>query len=278
MVRVGGWDGREGKGMLRVSCEEAVCDPSLMPVAEEIETAGKASVVNQKNRFLSFSVPDTSGSKMILVTFRKLPVPFDQFNNESMWVGDPSEMSEIASRDYPSPPNFWVAPLQCSLPTARADWNSFGTIHVHSPFIVPGGTYEIRTLDNRCPQVEVWDPAISPVLVLPTSEYGDLCAELPKNNQGQWGPWDGSPNITSDVLAVKQKFGNQPGLTKARAEIGGERTDSAVDMMIDISRDVLYAKEAFTRRPYPFPPPPPESWPCVDGSPPPWTAAAVSRR
>ena len=150
------------------------------------------------------------------------------------------------------------------------DWNSFGTIHVYSPFIVPSGTYEVRASDTLCGLSGIWEPAAAPPLLLETSAYGDVCAELPKNNYGQWGPWDGSPNITSDVLAVKQKFGNQPGLSKPRAELGGERTDPSVDFMIDISKDVLYAKEAFTRRPYPFPPPPPEAWPCVGGTPPPW--------
>jgi hypothetical protein len=68
-------------------------------------------------------------------------------------------------------------------------------------------------------------------------------------------------DVVSDVMAVKQRFGNQPGITKARAELGAEIGNPLPDLVTDISKDVLYAKEAFQRRTYElfFPPPP---WPC----------------
>ena len=240
----------------------AQCPASGVAVPEMIEDAGKMLVVSTKNRFLSFTAGDTGRQQMILVTFRNLPFPYDQFDNRSMWVGEPYEMSDIAGRDYPSPPNFWTAMLECPKPAVR-DWTGYGTIHVHSPFIVPDGTYEIRVLDSTCTQADIWNPSISPVLTLATSRYGDV-STIPKNNQGEWCPPDGSPDITRDVNHVKLKYENKLGLSKPRAELGGERTDPTVDFIIDISKDVLYAKEAFEQKPYPFPVPPGEAWPCVN--------------
>ena len=134
-----------------------------------------------------------------------------------------------------------------------------GTIHVYGAFIVPGGSYEIAVLDGICDMDQINDPAASPPLALYTSEYGDVCG--PMNPEDIWGPPDGSPDWTRDILAVKQKFGNKPSLTKARAELGAAIGDPEPDLIIDISKDAFYAKEAFQRRPYDmfFPPPP---WPC----------------
>ena len=237
-----------------------VCEAAAQPQPEMILDADKQLGPSTKNRFLSFAAGDVGREQVILVTLKELPAPYDEFNDRTMWVGEPREVSEIAARTDTSPPTFWTAPLQCATPVVR-DWTTYGTVHVYSPFIVPDGTYEIRVLDSGCTQSEFWDPAIVPPLVLETSVFGDVCAALPKNNYGDWGPPDDSPDITADVLAVKQKFGNQPGLTKARAELGAEMGDPEPDLTIDISRDVLWAKEAFHRRPYDmfFPPPP---WPC----------------
>lgn len=99
-----------------------------------------------------------------------------------------------------------------------------------------------------CWPVQTESDAVAPLLLLDTSPFGDVCAGLPVNNNGQWGPPDTVPNITSDVLAVKQKFGNQPGSASARAELGGARDDPNLDFVIDISMDVLYAKEALGAR------------------------------
>jgi hypothetical protein len=151
-------------------------------------------------------------------------------------------------------------------------------IHVYSPFIVPGGTYEVRVLDPSCPQVYVWNEDVSPPLVMTTSPYGDISASLPKNNYDEWGPADGTANMASDCLALKEKYGNKWGLIKPRAELGGPRDNPNVDMAINYTMDNLYCKEAFGARPFPFPAPADEAWPCVEGLPPPWGGAAVSRR
>jgi hypothetical protein len=226
------------------------------PEPEMIQDTSKQLHVSTKNRFLSFTAGDAEIAQAIRVTLVSLPAPYDQFNGRTLWVQEPFDVSEIAARTDTSPPTFKAAELDCT-EVFRDDWSTLGTIHVYSEFIVPGGDYAIQIVDQDSP-VDV-EGSFSDPLELSTSAYGDVCAPLPKNNYGQWGPPDDSPDITADVLAVKQKFGNQPGLTKARAELGGERSDPMVDLMVDISRDVLYAKEAFTRRPYPFPPPP---WPC----------------
>ena len=262
------------------------CPASSQPEPEMIENVNKQLEVNRKNRFLSFVINDQE-PKMILVTFRKLPSGFDysQFNDRSMWVGDPHLINEVAARVDPQEGDDWFvgARLQCDKPTP-INWSlpplvppppkppleKPVVIHVYSPFIVPDGTYEIRVLDPSCTQADIWDGAISPALVLETSMYGDVCASLPKNNYGEWGPANDETGMASDVLAVKEKFGNKPGMAKPRAEIGGARDNPVPDLKIDFTTDVLYCKEAFARRAYPFPPPPPEAWPCVNPPAPPW--------
>ena len=92
--------------------------------------------------------------------------------------------------------------------------------------------------------------------------FGDVGAGLPLNNQGQWGPPDGSASITSDVLAVLQKSLNVPVLTKARGDLGPGvgAPDPAADLKVSTTSDLLWALQAYLAQPYPFPPPQP--WPC----------------
>jgi hypothetical protein len=278
--------------------DECHCSPSSPVQVEMLETALKVPELNLKNRFLSFSVGDLRENQVIRVKFINLPGDYSQFNGKSMWVGRPFDVSEIAARTDTSPPTFKVARLQCDKPTARSwgqltgdcangkCWSSVNAgescnedsdcvpaiIHVYSPFIVPSSgpcpgddckpaVYEIRVLDTLCNQAQIEDDALAPPLLLETSVFGDVCAGLPRNNDGQWGPADGTANMSSDVLGVKQKFGNMPVLAKARAELGAATGDPEPDLVIDMSKDVRYAKEAFQRRPYDmfFPPPP---WAC----------------
>jgi hypothetical protein len=235
-------------------------------VPETIEDTSKQLQINAKNRFLSFTAGEAGVEQAIRVKLLSLPAPYNQFNGGILWVQAPFDVSEIAARTDTSPPTFKVATLGCS-EVFRTDWETLGTVHAYSPFIVPGGNYVIQIVNQGNP-LDV-EGSFSTPLQLSTSDYGDVCSG-PKNNYGEWSPPDESADITTDVLAVKQKFGNQPGLTKTRAELGGDRSDPWVDFVIDISKDVLYAKEAFTRRPYPFPPPPAESWPCVNPTARPW--------
>jgi hypothetical protein len=243
------------------SIPDECCLTSSTPQPEMILDTQKSLETSTKNRFLSFTAGDGGQDRTIRVKFVDLPGPYSQFNGKYMWVGDPFDVSEIAARTDTSPPTFKAAKLQCDKPTPRSDWSDMGTIHVYGEFVVPDGTYEIALLHTMCAEAEADDPAVSPALILETSPFGDVCAGLPKNNDGQWGPPDGVPNMTRDVLAIKQKFGNHPGLIKARAELGAAVGTAEPDLIIDMSKDVLYAKFAFTRRPYDmfFPPPP---WPC----------------
>ena len=260
--------------------DECHCSASMPVEPEMLLNAQKELEVSTKNRFLSFTVGQPREYQVIRVTFVDLPGEYSQFNGKSMWVGHPADVSELAGRADSTPPTFRAADLQCDRPLSR-DWTPHcvdevcdansenagaacsdnseceaAVIHVYSRYIVPDGTYEVRVLDAMCAEELIDDGAFAPPALLTTSAYGDVCAGLPKNNDGDWGPPDGQANITSDVLAIKQKFANQPGLIKARAEIGAARTDPQPDLTIDMSKDVLYAKEAFEQKPYPFPPTP----------------------
>ena len=86
--------------------------------------AQKQLHVSTKNRFLSFTAGDPGRQQRILVTFRDLPIPYDQFNDRSMWVGEPRRVNEIAGRvdpDYDPVAEEWNdwfvgARLQCEKP------------------------------------------------------------------------------------------------------------------------------------------------------------------
>jgi hypothetical protein len=124
------------------------------------------------------------------------------------------------------------------------------TLHVYHSAVIPGGTYAVQAIAEA---VDVTIEArYSPPLVVTNSKWGDLvdnCTTRP------CGPPDGIVNVTTDVLAVLDKFRNVSGAPiKARCDLVGIPPNyGELDLVISIL-DVTAGLNAFVGGAYTFPP------------------------
>ena len=195
---------------------------------------------------LRFWTPPIGSMQAIRVTCVNLPSPFDAWNGTTMWVGEPSEVSEngavVDPDDAPAHPSFTAAMLTCE--PLFADWGSLGTVHVFHEAIVPGGTYEIQVINEGCglgSEINFSQP-----LSLATSGWGDTvedCSTIPCS------PPDGTVSFL-DITAILARFVSDPvSITKARADL----EPGCPDLIINMS-DVLFAVAGFQGLGYPFTP------------------------
>ncbi len=206
-----------------------------------------------KNRYVSMSPGNTGCRMAVRVTLSDLPPPWDAWNGRTLWLGPPTEYTELGGQVLPSqaPPGyatFWGARLQCS--PDYADWGSIGTIHVFHPGIVPGGTYSVSAIHEGCNTAD--EPSFSAALQLGTvSRWGDAVGRIgPGQPACPWPPSDGFVDVTVDVLAVLEKFANRScAPIKARADV----EPCIPDLKVNIS-DVTKVLDAFRSLPYPYAP------------------------
>ena len=183
----------------------------------------------------------------IRVTLIDLPAPYDQFNGQMMWVGEPKEVSENGSAVEPVPDfgNFMAARLVCAPFYTR--WNDVGTVHVYHELVIPGGAFAVQVVNAACHLLEVENFSAS--LELETALWGDTlehCGTIPCL------PPDGVVSIL-DVTEIIGRFVSDPNsISKTRADL----EPATLDLTINIS-DALRALEAFSGLPYPFAPPDP---------------------
>ena len=197
------------------------------------------------------------------VTLTQLPSPYDVFNGEHMWVGEPREVCENSGQSVPPldgcggvpgqiPRSIWVATLQCE--PRYVDWSQFDTIHIYHEVIVPGGTYALQLINTGCSTAT--ETNYSDALPLVTSSWADLvedCTTFP------CGMPDGSTGIV-DVTAVLDKWKNLArSVWKVRADLEGAPSGDArvPDQAINIT-DIVFTLGAFVGQTYPppgFPPP-----------------------
>ena len=142
----------------------------------------------------------------------------------------------------PGVANFTAATLSCD--PFYTDWTTFGVVHVFHEFIVPGGAYSIRAIDEACSSdlMENFSPPLSAVSARWGDTVGD-CTVLPCTAP------DGVIDI-SDVLAILARFANAQGaVLKPRTDL----EPATLDLLINIS-DALRALAAFAGLPYSFTP------------------------
>jgi hypothetical protein len=210
-----------------------------------------------KNRYLSFGlVPHASETlHAVQVTFASLP-GYEYAEGRTMWVQQPTEVTESSGTADPGPPpTLWTAGLGCN--PYWGDWSLYDMVHVYDGAIIPGGTYEVRTITEACDLADPTDYSV--MLPVQLSAIGDIvgdCGVQPCT----------SPNGVIDfvdISATVEKFKNQPTApTKARTDVvGGNITDPIPDRKVDFV-DISYVVEAF-RSVAPPPPGPPASDPCA---------------
>lgn len=237
VIRVAGWNGTRGVGEMNVS---VACLPPIEPPQPEPNPIAK-------NRYISF-LPNNPGRQTALrVIFVDLPPPFDVRNGTHRWVGQPSAVSENGGSVSPVAgfPDFNASALQCQ--PLYADWSAFGIVHAYGREIVPGGLYDIQVINANCDVAD--ESCYTAALNLSTSVWGDVGGAFV---DGAWSAPDGRVDVITDVVAILNKFSNQPTAPiKARADLEPD----IVDGLINIT-DVLRAVHAFSGLRYPFEPGP----------------------
>ena len=301
LISIGGWSDpdnpgapAEGEGVLEIECEEA-CFSSNPPIPEPLrpkDPEGEDGEVNTKNRFLSITThaADAEKKKAFRVTFVNLPPPFDIWNDEVFFAGEPREVCENSGKGLETDPDdcpaalptdtFWAAPLLCEKDKADAhfmDWHGWcnvdtcigglkpGTacvtdddcveyVHLYHEGIVP----TVFGVKEATYEIRVVDETCKDDLQDPAS-YSDPLIMI----QNRWGDIcgpgpggackgvaDGVVDVTNDVLGVLDKFANVNNLQKARADL----EPNLLDFKINVAMDVLHCLAAFGGAPYPFAP------------------------
>ena len=131
-------------------------------------------------------------------------------------------------------------------------------IHVSHEGIVPSASEESRTRYDVQVIAESSEVAnessYSTALQKTTCMWGDICGTGPGGVCT--GPADGRADVAQDVVGLLDKFANINALPKAMADLepGDNGANNGPDLKVNISRDVLYALEAFSGFSYPFTP------------------------
>ncbi len=113
-----------------VTAAVPTCFPSSPPEPEMI-----GNQVSAKNRYLSIQAGDPGRIQAIRVTAVSLPPPFDMWNGQQWFVGEPVQPCEGAGQGITGPPPwcgarapqswFWAAPLVCDPSAAHwMDWTT----------------------------------------------------------------------------------------------------------------------------------------------------------
>lgn len=211
---------------------------------------------NGRNLWVSLApriAPTNESNRSPHAPLDDLPAPFDIANGQTMWLAPPDEVSENSGisdpNSAPGYPTFLRSTLRCT-PT-YLDWSSFGTLYVFHEFIVPGGRYLFQEVDAIC--AFDGESAFSSALEVSTNPvWADVvsnCETTP------CGPPDGIVNVTTDLVALLDKFLNKPGAAaKVRLDIQPETPDGIVGIL-----EVTRTLDAFSGATYPYVP---SSVPC----------------
>ncbi len=223
--------------------DACTCSVPVAPDPAVLLNQAGSPVPASANRYLSFDILGSDEPEAISVTFVDMPQPFSSLNGQTMWVGEPRQVSELGGKNDATPPTFTAASLVCD--AVFAEWSSLGTVNVVDELIIPGGIYDVRIVDLSCDINRIED--FSDPLRLPTSAWGDIGGPF-RSAERAWTAPDGRVDVTFDVVAILDKFSNRPGaLAKARADI----EPGVPDLKVNIT-DVTRALDAFSGATFPF--------------------------
>jgi hypothetical protein len=246
-------------------CGSTTSDAAALSMSPQPPGAGPDPIApdagsGTKNRYLSFRAGEPGRVQAAQVTFASLP-GHAYAEGRAMWVQEPYPITESSGSDGPDPePAHMAAELGC-LPY-YTDWSALGVVDVYDDGIVPGGTYEVRVIDELCDTGHAGSYSVP--LSVDMTALGDVagdCADCPCTAP------DGVIDFV-DISAVVEKFKNTvcepggPGVPrKARADLtNSEPTLAKPDHKIDFV-DISYCVDAFRGEPT-LPPGPPATDPC----------------
>lgn len=201
---------------------------SLIACIEDPDPPLAEPVPVEKSRYLSFAPNNAELWSAFRITIVDLPPPFESFEGQTRWVGPATiEPDNVGG-------TFYAAQGQCD--PFFDGWFDVDVVHVYGDFIVPGGTYEIQSM--QCdPDIE--DDFSLPLLVA-TGKWGDVV-----------GPFGGGtqPNF-ADITAIVSTFSGTAGAPpKPSAQLQPNVPNPAgLISFADITQAVL----AFQGGGYPF--------------------------
>ena len=225
------------------------CFAASQPVVHQVQTTAGDLVEARNNRFLSVEAGDVGQTQAIRVTFVDLPAPFDAWNGAQMFVDEPFQLSEkggtgLANAPAPGDDTLTVAGLRCD--ALLRDWDG-GPVHIYHEGIIPGGIYSVQSIDSSCELGS--ESSFSAAAVITNALWSDVVG--PFNAGGNyWGANDGSVDVATDVVAMLDKFGSQPGSPRKFAM---DLEPGIIDGKINIT-DVTMILDAFGGAAYPFAP------------------------
>ncbi len=252
-IRLGGWNGATGTGQMNVTVQGALCVDPPPPPPQPASHPAQMRMVSFATTPSEGQVAVGPGSVAVRLTLVDLPGAFASWNGQRLWVGAPALVCEAAGTGpgeacppgLPATARF--ARFQCGQ-HCRSDWGTLGTVHVYHESIVPDGMYLLEAIN--CADDPTDETRYSePPLVVTTPRWGDCCGPF----QGGWTGPDGDVDVTTDVVAVLEKFSNRPSAPiKARADVNGDFDPRVnLDLKINFS-DVVRVLDAFRNLPYPF--------------------------
>ena len=99
-------------------------------------------------RFMAVGAGESREIQGGRVTRFDLPEPFDGLKGRTLWLGQPTEVTDRSGVVDPlmaeGHPTFWAATLQCD--PFYADWSQYGTVHVYHESIIPDGVYDLQAI------------------------------------------------------------------------------------------------------------------------------------
>jgi hypothetical protein len=246
-IRVAGFESESGRGTVHMGVVPSDCTVAEAPIPDpSVADVGFGS----RNRYLSFSTGSGEQVEAMRVTFVELPAPFDTFNGDAWFVGQPFEVTEASSSDSDNPaPTFWAATLQCGAPHYD-DWSQYGIVHAYDAGIIPGASYAIQAIAADCALGE--EANYSETLVVVTSVLGDVAGA---SCGSSCNPPQGVVDFV-DISAEVDKFKNVPAaLLKSRADLISNDVLSPIpDRKVDFV-DIASCVDAFRAAAPPLPGP-----------------------
>jgi hypothetical protein len=222
-----------------------------------IEAGGGTADIDfgTKNRYLSIRGVETGPSDAVRVTFASIP-GYEYAEGRTMWVREPSEVTESSGSDGPGPePTFWAATLGCT--PFYTDWSQYGIVEIYDDAILPGSVHDVQSIHEGCPTSNQ-DSYSNPVSVQ-LSAVGDIVGFCTLEScSSPQGVVD-----FVDINAVVEKFKNEPfAVPKTVADLANSNISNPLpDRKVDFV-DIALAVDAFRGAALP-PPGPPATDPCA---------------
>jgi hypothetical protein len=241
-IRVAGWNGESGSGVVDLSYNTACVFTPPVPQFD----------AQDKCRFLSITIPAATNNllaiRVVLTSLHHVvppytggpSIPFTALEGQIRWVGPPQSFIESTAQLTP----VTISPLQCT-PHYR-EWNTLGIFHVTGTEVVPSSLYTLQTVASSCMGNESGCTNVSSPVQNGTTRWGDV--------ESPYSPPQTivQPDI-GDIAALVNKFQSAPGArSKAQLLLAGNQF-GVIDILPDLDfSHISRCVEAFRGSPYPF--------------------------